>query len=222
MPRIRLSPTPSFAPGRVARVPHATAVLLAALSLSAPLGAQLAPDEQPWRFVQVGMASAASTFFEGPRIATVSSSVGAGLGIGLQRRVRPRLETGVILRALISPIKATEAGATWSLGSMREVGAVGTASVDGYTGQRLALKFEGAAGIAVLSGVDGALPFSELAVISPSIEAGVALGAPPKAGRREWWFTARANTLRMGRASANAGFTEGWGRRLLLGVRTVR
>jgi hypothetical protein len=211
---------------RVLHVTRETLVLLTALSLSAPLGAplgaQLAPDEQPWRFVQVGMASAASTFFEGPRIATVSSSAGAGLGIGLQRRVRPRLETGVILRVLVSPIKATEAGASWSLGSMREVGAVGTASVDGYTGQRLALKVEGAAGISVMSGVDGALPFSDLAVISPSIEAGVALGQPPKTGRREWWLTARANTLRMGRASANAGFTEGWGRRLLIGVRTVR
>jgi hypothetical protein len=196
--------------------------LLATLTASDAMQAQGTPDAEPWRFVQVGMAPVGSTFFEGPRIATVSSSVGAGLGIGLQRRVRPRLETGVILRALLSPIKATEAGESWSLGSMREVGAVGTVSVDSYTGQRLALRFEGAAGISVLSGVDGALPFSELAVISPSVEAGVALGLPPRAGRREWWLTARANTLRMGRASANAGFTEGWGRRLLVGVRTVR
>lgn len=214
-----MSPTSSFSPGRPAR---ATLALLATLSLSAPLHAQVAADDQPWRFVQTGMATVGSTFFEGPRIATVSSSVGAGLGIGLQRRVRPRLETGVLLRALISPIKATEAGASWSLGSLREVGAVGTASVDGYTGQRLALKLEGAAGISVMSGVDGALPFSELAVISPSVEAGVAVGLPPRTGRREWWLTARANTLRMGRASANAGFTEGWGRRFLIGVRTVR
>ena len=225
MPRIRLSPTPSSSPSRAAgrAVLAGTALaLLTALSTPACLQAQSAPDEMPWRFVQVGMASVGSTFFEGPRIATVSSSVGAGLGIGLQRRVRPRLETGVILRALLSPIKATEAGESWSLGSLREVGAVGTASVDSYTGQRLALRIEGAAGISVLSGVDGALPFSELAVISPSVEAGVALGVPPRAGRREWWLTARANTLRMGRASVNAGFTEGWGRRLLIGVRTVR
>lgn len=220
-----MSPTASFSPSRVAAKAAMASVALAlsaTLTASAALQAQGAPDAAPWRFVQVGMASVGSTFFEGPRIATVSSSVGAGLGIGLQRRVRPRLETGVILRALLSPIKATEAGESWSLGSLREVGAVGTASVDSYTGQRLALRIEGAAGISVLSGVDGALPFSELAVISPSVEAGVALGVPPRAGRREWWLTARANTLRMGRASANAGFTEGWGRRLLIGVRTVR
>jgi hypothetical protein len=200
----------------------AALTLLTSLLPSAGLQAQRAPDEAPWRFVQLGMAAVGSTFLEGPRIATVSSTVGAGLGIGLQRRVRPRLETGVILRALLSPLEATEAGETWSLGSMREVGAVATASVDSYSSRRVALRLEGAAGISVLSGVDGALPFSELAVISPSLEAGVALGAPPRAGRREWWLTARANTLRMGRASANAGFTEGWGRRLLIGVRTVR
>lgn len=220
-----MSPTATSSPSRAAGVAvlaGAALALLATLPPPAVLQAQSARDETPWRFVQVGMASVGSTFLEGPRIATVSSSVGAGLGIGLQRRVRPRLETGVILRALLSPIEATEAGESWSLGSMREVSAVGTASVDSYTGQRLALRLEGAAGISVLSGVDGALPFSELAVISPSVEAGVALGMPPRAGRREWWLTARANTLRMGRASANAGFTEGWGRRLLIGVRTVR
>lgn len=198
------------------------ALTLSSAAASASLQAQRAPDEEPWRFVQVGMASVGSTFLEGPRIATVSSLVGAGLGIGLQRRVRPRLETGVILRALLSPVKAAEAGETWSLGSLREVGAMGTASMNGYTGQRVALRVEGAAGISVMSGVDGALPFSELAVISPSVEAGVALGVPPRDGQREWWLTARANTLRMRRASANAGFTEGWGRRLLIGVRTVR
>lgn len=219
MVRIRLSPSVSLSPSHV---PRTALTLLAALLFPLPLRAQGAPEQVPWRFAQVAMASVSATFLEGPRIATVSSPVGAGLGIGLQRRVRPRLETGVILRALVSPVRATEAGASWSLGSLREVGAVGTASVDGYTGQRVALRLEGAAGIAVLSGVDGALPFSELAVISPSVEAGVALGAPPRAGRREWWFTARANTLRLGRASANAGFTEGWGSRVLLGVRTVR
>ncbi len=227
MPRIRLSPTDSFVPSRavgtdvLAGVALAVA-LLTALPPSVALHAQRAPNEQPWRFVQVGMAAVGSTFFEGPRIATVSSRVGAGLGIGLQRRVQPRLEAGVMLRAMLSPVRATEAGESWSLGSLREVGAVGIASVDSYTGQRLALRLEGAAGVSVLSGVDGALPFSELAAMSPSVEAGVALGVPPRDGRREWWLTVHANTLRMRRASANAGFSEGWGRRLLIGVRTVR
>lgn len=178
--------------------------------------------ERPhWTFTQEAGAIVGATYFEGPRIASVTSTAGATIGVGLQRAIRPELSGRLVLRAGLSPINATEAGDSWSLGSLREVAATGMLSMDAKRWERAALRLEAGGGFAVVAGLGNTLPFSEVSALLPTFETGAALGRVPREGRRQWWLTARAGFMRMYPAPGGS-LTGGWGTRYLVGVRTDR
>lgn len=190
-----------------------------------------AADEAPvrWSGVQEVAGWFASTWLSGSRAPTVSSKAGGALAIGLQRPFRHDATIGVLLRAAEQPLTLSEAGASWSGGSVREVDMVGSWSSLARPMGRYALHLDALGGVAVLAGAAEILPFRDAGLVAPTGEIGVHVarrpadempeGVPP---RRQMALFARVGGLRLGTTAANAIASSGWVTRFSIGLRSTR
>lgn len=188
---------------------------------------RLLQEREPvrWQVLYEGTATVGTRWFDGPRAPRVSSTAGGGVGIGLQRAIGPEVRGGVMLRALLQPVTLTEAGDSWTAGTLREVDVL--ALIDRVAGQRGSwqLLLSAAAGAAVVGGTPDVLPFAELGLLQPMGETGVILrrhqqdGSAPK---RHLELLARVGVMRLAATGTRPLMTSGWSNRFTLGLRVTK